>query len=148
MFTGKKYKKYTVITKSNGTATLKTRKNLAVGKHKVTITTGDSFTKKTTITVNKIKTTVKAPKVTNKFKKSKYFKVAVKDKATKKAVSNVKVKLKVFTGKKYITKTIKTNSKGIAKLNTKFLKIGSHKVVISSANGNYKISAKSKITIR
>ena len=148
VFTGKKYKKYTVITKSNGTATLKTRKNLAVGKHKVTITTGDSFTKKTTITVNKIKTTVKAPKVTNKFKKSKYFKVAVKDKATKKAVSNVKVKLKVFTGKKYITKTIKTNSKGIAKLNTKFLKIGSHKVVISSANGNYKISAKSKITIR
>lgn len=148
VFTGKKYKKYTVTTKSNGTATLKTRKNLAVGKHKVTITTGDSFSKKTTIKVNKIKTTVKAPKVTGKFKKSKFFKVTVKNKATKKAVSNVKVKLKVFTGKKYITKTVKTNSKGIAKLNTKFLKIGSHKVVISSANGNYKISAKSKITIR
>lgn len=148
VFTGKKYKKYTVITKSNGTATLKTLKNLAVGKHKVTITVEDSFSKKTTITVDKIKTTVKAPKVTNKFKKSKYFKVTVKDRATKKAVSNVKIKIKVYTSKKHLTKTVKTNSKGIAKFNTKSLKVGSHNVVISSANGNYKISAKSKITIR
>ena len=148
VFTGKKYKKYTVITKSNGTATLKTPKNLAVGKHKVTITTRDMAGKKTTITVNKAKTIVKAPKVTAKFKKSKYFKVTVKNKATQKALSNVKVKIKVYTGKKYMTKTVKTNSKGIAKLNTKFLKVGSHRVVISSANGNYKISAKSIIKIK
>jgi hypothetical protein len=74
--------------------------------------------------------------------------VTVKDRATKKAVSNVKIKIKVYTGKKYLTKTVKTNSKGIAKFNTKSLKVGSHNVVISSANGNYKISAKSKITIR
>lgn len=148
VFTGKKYKTYQATTKANGTATFKTPKNLASGKHKVEITTRDLVSKKVTVTVNKAKTTVKAPKVTNKFKKSQYFKVTVKDKATKKAVSNVKVKVKVYTGKKHITKTIKTNSKGIAKLNTKFLKIGKHKVVISSANNNYKISAKSTIKIK
>ncbi len=148
VYTGKKYKTYHVTTKSNGIATLKTPKTLSAGKHEVKITTMDLITKKTKIIVNKAKTTVKAPKVTNKFKKSKYFSATVKNKATKKAVSNVKVKIKVYTGKKYITKTIKTNSKGIAKFNTKSLKIGSHKVVISSGNSNYQISAKSLITIK
>ncbi|WP_407391940.1 hypothetical protein [Methanobrevibacter sp.] len=98
--------------------------------------------------IKKIKTTVKAKKVNNKFKKSKYFKVSVKNKVTKKAISNVKVKIKVYTGKKYKTFTVKTNKKGIAKLNTKSLKIGKHKVAISSGNKNIKISAKSVIKIK
>jgi hypothetical protein len=38
----------------------------------------------------------------------------------------------VFTGKKYNTYTVKTNKKGLAKINTKSLKIGKHKVIISS----------------
>ena len=148
IFTGKKYKTYEAVTKSNGIATFKTPAKLAAGKHKVEITTKDLANKKVTVKVNKAKTTVSAPKVTNKFRKSKYFKVTVKNKATKKLVSNVKVKVKVYTAKNYITKTIKTNSKGIAKLNTKSLKIGKHKVVISSGNSNYKISAKSTIIIK
>ena len=100
------------------------------------------------ITIKKAPTIVKAPKVTNKYKKSKYFKVTVKHKSTKKVVKSLKVKVKVYTGKKYKTYTIKTNSKGIAKLNTKKLKIGKHRVVISSGNANYKISAKSTIVIK
>ena len=102
----------------------------------------------TSIKIKKAKTIVKAPKVSAGFKKSKYFKVTVKNKLSKKAVTGIKVKIKVYTGKKYKTYTVKTKKRGIAKLNTKKLKRGKHKVVISSGNDNYIISKKSKITIR
>ena len=98
----------------------------------------------TTVKITKAKTIIKAPKVTAKHKKSKYFKASVKNKATKKAVKNTYVKVKI--DKK--TYKIKTNSKGVAKFNTKKLKIGKHKVVISSGNSNYIKSAKSTITIK
>ena len=55
--------------------------------------------KTTSIKIDKARTIVKAPQVTNKFKKSKYFKVTIKNKETKRMLSNVKVKIKVFTGK-------------------------------------------------
>ncbi|WP_458454914.1 hypothetical protein [Methanobrevibacter sp.] len=91
---------------------------------------------------------VKAPKVKFKYKKSKYFKVTVKHQKTKKAIKKLKLKLKVYTGKKYKVYKIKTNNKGVAKLNTKKLKRGKHKVVITSLNKNYIIIKKSTITIR
>ena len=105
-----------------------------------------TYTKDATfkITVLKAPTTVKAPKVIAKYKKSKYFKVTVKHKTTKKAVKNTYIKLKI--GKK--TYKVKTNSKGIAKFNTKKLKVGTHKVTITSGNANYKISAKSQIKVK
>ena len=83
-----------------------------------------------------------APKVTAKKKANKYFKVKVINKKTKKIIPGVKVKVKVYTGKKSKTYTIKTNSKGIAKLSTKSLKVGNHKVVITSANKYVKASKK------
>ena len=98
------------------------------------------------VKINKASTKVSAPKVTNKFKKSKYFKVTVK--AYNKPVKKLKVKVKVFTGKKSKTYTITTNAKGVAQLNTKSLKKGTHKVVLSSGSANYKISAKSTIVIK
>ncbi len=101
-----------------------------------------------TIKITKAKTIVKAPKVTAKYKKSKYFKVTIKNKANNKAVSKIKVKIKVYTGKKYKTYTVKTDKKGVAKINTKKLKRGKHKVVISSGNSNYIISKKSSIRIK
>ena len=100
------------------------------------------------IKVYKAKTIVKAPKITVKFKKSKYFKVNVKNKATKKAVKNIAVKLKVFTGKKYKIYKIKTNKYGTAYLKTKYLKVGSHKVIVYSGNSKYSIGAKSSIKVR
>ena len=93
-------------------------------------------------------TIVKAPKVKFKYKKSKYFKVTVKNKATKKRVKHLKLKLKIYTGKKYKVYKVKTNKKGVAKFNTKKLKRGSHKVVISSLNKNYYVMKKSKIKIK
>ncbi len=128
-----------------------------VGKYKVTFAVSPDGSEDfvwrgihavATIKVTKAKTIVKAPKVTAKYKKSKYFKVTIKNKASKKAISKIKVKIKVYTGKKYKTYTVKTNKKGLAKLNTKKLKRGKHKVVISSGNKKYIISKKSTIIIR
>ena len=98
------------------------------------------------IKINKAKPSVSAPKLTVKYKKSKYFKVTVK--YNKKVLKNLKIKVKVYTGKKYKTYTLKTDKKGIAKINTKKLKKGTHKVLISSGNSNYYISKKSQIKIK
>lgn len=65
-------------------------------------------------------------------KKKSYFKVKVED--DDKRVKNFKLKIKVYTKSKSKSYTIKTNSKGIAKFNTKVLKRGNHKVVITDAD--------------
>ena len=98
--------------------------------------------------ISQAPTTVKAPKVKFKYKKSKYFKVTIKNKKTKKPVAKLKLKLKIYTGKKYKIYKVTTNKKGVAKFNTKKLKRGKHKVVISSANVNYEVNKKSLIRIR
>ena len=142
VFTGKKSKTYTSTTNSNGIATF-SASSLDAGAHNVEITsTYPCTSKKTTtkITVKKASTIVKAPKVTNK----KYFKVSVKHKTTKKPVKKVVIKLKI--GK--TTYKVKTDKKGVAKFNTKNLKSGKYNVKITSGNSNYKISAKSAITIK
>lgn len=105
---------------------------------------------------------VKAPKVTAKYKKSKYFNVNLKDNVTKKSVKNAKIMIKVYTGKKFKAYKLKTNKKGSAKINTKTLSKGKHKVVISlykitgwykekgvrKYSGEYKTIKKSSITIK
>ena len=145
LYQGKKLIQTYYMETDSYTASIKLPK-LDAGTYTLKMTTGtDEYaitTKDVKITVNKLKLTAKAPKVTNKFKKSKYFQVTVKN------GKKIKIKVKVYTGKKAKTYTLKTNSKGIAKLNTKTLKIGKHKVVISSGNPNYKISAKSLIKIK
>ena len=135
---------------TNSKGITKFKNSLKVGKHKIRITPyeyKDYIAMKpsdVTIKIYKAKTTVKAPKVTGKYKKTKYFKITIKNKATKKAVKNIYVKVKI--SKK--TYKIKTNPKGIAIFNIKKLKIGKHKVTITSGNTNYQISAKSTITIK
>ena len=145
-------KKYYVTTNSKGIAYFKN--SLKAGNHKITVIPqkykGYIAMKQSdvTIKVKKVNTNVKAPKITAKYKKAKYFKIYVKNKVTKKAAKKLKIKAKIYTGKKYKTVTLKTDNKGQAKLNTKSLKIGKHKVIISSGNANYNVSAKSLITIK
>lgn len=142
---GKKVYYEDIYTNLNGIAYLKVSK-LKVGTYKIIFNYDDAdlSTITTTAKITKAKTIINAPKITNKFKKSKYFKVSIKNKATKKAVKKTYVKIKI--GKKEYK--IKTDSKGIAKINTKKLKIGKHKVTITSGNSNYQMNAKSTITIR
>ena len=68
-----------------------------------------------------------------KVKRYQYFRVKVISTKTKKVLSGVNVKVKVYTGKKYKTYTIKTNSKGIASLKIS-QSVGRHKVVLSPGN--------------
>ncbi|WP_298523228.1 right-handed parallel beta-helix repeat-containing protein [uncultured Methanobrevibacter sp.] len=141
-----KYFDYDEIrTNSKGIAYYKAS-NLDVGTYKLIFNYDDGILPQltTTVKITKAKTIIKAPKVTNKYKKSKYFQVTVKNKATKKAVKYTYVKVKI--DKK--TYKIKTNSKGIAKFNTKKLKTGKHKVTITSGNSNYLMSGKSTIVIK
>lgn len=158
-------KKYSLHIKTNskGIATLKASK-LNAGSYKISVyesfcvpgsDPGDEryikvpgVLKTSTLKVKKAKTIVKAPKVKYRYKRTRYFKVTVKHKTTKKAMSGIKLKLKVYTRKKYKTYTIKTNKKGVAKFNTKKLRWGKHKVKISSANKNVVVSKKSSIRIR
>jgi len=125
---------------------------LPVGKYSIKVSVdGNQFksgTVKKTITIKKADTIVKAPKLTAKYKKSKKFTIKVKNKSTLYKVKNLKLKVKVFTGKKAKKYIIKTNKKGIATINTKKLKRGSHKVVITSKNSNYDVYKKSTIVIK
>lgn len=81
------------------------------------------------------------------YKKNSYFKVKVKNDKNNKPVKNIKVKIKVFTKSKSKTYTIKTNSKGIAKFNTKILKKGDHKVIVTSADSSCKFKETAHIFV-
>ncbi|WP_458454033.1 hypothetical protein [Methanobrevibacter sp.] len=125
---------------------------LKPGKYKVVISGADNKNFKakevtTKIVIKKAPAKIKAKKLTAKKGAKKYFTIKVTNKKTKKAIPKVKVKVKVYTGKKAKTYKIKTNSKGIAKLSVKKLKFGKHKVVITSAN-KYVTAKKAKSTIK
>ncbi len=143
VYTGKKFKVVKLTTDDKGIAKWKIS-GISAGSHIVYIGSGSNSAKanviKSSIKLYKAQTTVYAPKVINKYKASKYFKVKITNKNTKKVVSSLTLKIKVYTGKKYKTYTVKTNSKGIVNLNTKYLSKGTHKVVIKSGNTNYSVS--------
>lgn len=110
------------------------------GTYKVVVSKGESknFTaaqKSSQFVIKKAPLKFTPKKLTAKKGASKYFQITVKNTKTKKVVSaGIPIKVKVYTGKTYKTYTLKTNSKGIAKLNVKSLKVGTHKVVISKGS--------------
>lgn len=126
----KKYYRYDGTTAGNGIVQFKI--NYIPGTYKVVISSNDkgytakSVTKQIKVTKAPIKMTPTSLKV----KKGKTFKVKVTSTKSKKVISGVKVKVKVYTGKKYKTYTIKTNKKGIASLKIT-QKVGKHKIVLS-----------------
>ena len=141
--TGKNINKtYFLKTDSKGITKFNIPAKLSAGNYKIKIKVENSnITKNVDFKINKAKTIVK-------IKKSNSFKIILKNKVTKKPISRVNVKIKVYTGKKFKIYSVKTDKNGKAKLNTKKLKVGKHKVVIFSGDNNYKISAKSTIKIK
>lgn len=95
----------------------------------------------------KIPTVIKAPAVTNKFNQTKYFKITIKNKNTKRTVIGLKINVKIYMQNKTKKYTLKTDKNGVAKLNTKGFLAGSYKVVLAPATGRYSISGKSEIKI-
>ena len=141
---GKTVKTLTANTDKNGVAKFSVSK-LGAGTHKFTVSAISKYGVKAVTSklhIDKANPLIKAPKVKFKVKKSKYFKV--KAIMNSKGIKDLKLKLKI--GKK--TYTVKTDKSGVAKLNTKKLKVGKHKVIITSGNANYKINSKSQITIK
>lgn len=151
IYTGNTYKTVYITTNKNGIAQWKVN-SLAIGSHKVYINVNDSYITaskvSSTITVTRVPTTVYAPKVTSKYKSNKNFKVLVKNSKTLKIISGLKLKLRIYTGRYYKTVYVKTNSKGIAYYNLKYLSIGNHKIVIGSANNNYYVKVTSYVIIK
>jgi len=76
------------------------------------------------------------------------LKITIKSKITKKAAKSVKIKVRVYTGKKAKTYKLKTNKKGVAKLKTSKITKGKHKLIITSLNKNYKISKKITVKVK
>ena len=155
VYTGKKSKTYSIRTTASGIAKLKTKK-LSLGTHKIVITTKNKnykISKTTKIYIKKKvpktaeKLSVSAPTSSVKVKESNYFTVTVKNSYAD-PVKKLTLKLKVYTGSKYKTYTVKTDTKGVAKLQTKNFALGTHKVSISTTNKNYKVSKSSKIIVK
>ena len=75
------------------------------------------------------------------------MKITVENKETGKAMQNVKVIVKVYTGKKYKTYSLKTNKNGKVSISTEGLNNSVHNIVASVKANSYMNSATAKSTI-
>jgi predicted outer membrane repeat protein len=88
------------------------------------------------ITIEKAPIKISASKLTTIYKSGKYFKVKVINSMTNQPMKNIALNLKVYTGKSFKPYGIVTDENGIATFSSSKLAVGSHKVIVSSANGN------------
>ena len=146
VYTGSNYKTYSAYIGNDGIASIKVP-NLSIGYHKVEIFFDNVKRATSYIKVIKSTTKVYAPAKTIKFRKNTSYKIKVLD-THNNYVKYVILKVKVYTGTKYKTYSLKTNYKGIATFKTSGLSLGTHKIIISTSNKNYKVSKTSKIVIK
>ena len=142
-----KYYNYTGVSDAKGFVQFKA--TLKPGTYKVVVSDyGKGYTAKAVTSQIKVsKSPIKIAPTALKVKKGKYFKVKVTSTKSKKVLSAVKVKVRVYTGKKYKTYTIKTNKKGIASLKIK-QKVGKHKVVLTPYQTKYYTAKKVTKTLK
>ena len=132
-----KYSNYYGTTQREGK--IKLNVDIKPGTYQVTVKGNDAKNFKAKAINTKI-TIKKAPvKLTVKTSK-KQMQIQVKNKKSKKLVSGLKLKVKVYTGNKYKTITAKSNSKGICNVNLNSIKTGQHKVIISLDNDYYTLN--------
>lgn len=135
VYSGNKFKKISITSDSNGIAKY-SASLLGVGSHKVIVNVQDSKhfiskEKSSLIKIIKAKLSISAPKFTSYYNKNKKYKITVKNKESKKPMKNIKVVVKVFTGKKYNKYSLKTDKNGIVSFNTKSLSKAKHNVVVN-----------------
>lgn len=92
------------------------------------------------LTVKKVKLSIKVKRETGGLN--------IFVKKNKKPINNIKLKVKIYTGKKYKTIYLKSgSSKGVCAFVTNVLKVGKHKVVITVVNKNYRASKTSSFKV-
>lgn len=132
-------------TDSKGVVSVIVPFNVNIKKYKITVSFDEGVASVTSW--SKIKDKAKIVYSKNVKKPSK-IKLTIKNKATKKLIKKTKFKVKVYTGKKYKTYKIKTNSKGVLKIATSKLKRGKHKIVITYSSSKYNINNKIYVKIK
>ena len=138
-FTSSKGKQYNRTVTTNAKGLAKYYVALPAAKYTVRFNSNFDLGKKLTITVKSVKAKLTASKLTAKYKSSKKFNVNVRIYKKGKKLTNVKIALKVYTGKK--AKTYYAYSKnGVAKFSVSSLSKGTHKVFVSSALSSVKAS--------
>lgn len=145
-------KSATVVTDSKGAATYTLPFN--PGKYSVKASISSNYLDVKTqalknIIVKKADAKITLKKLTTSFGAKKYFEVKLTNVKTKKGIGDVKLLVKVYTGKKVKKIYLTTNSKGIAKYNAAGLDVGVHKVKVSEVSGGVSAKAKtSQITVK
>jgi predicted outer membrane repeat protein len=131
---------------SNGIVNLIVPFTMNINKYQLSIEMkkGVCFVKSWT----KVKDTAKIIIAKKKVKKPTKIQLTIKNKASKKIIKNTKFTVKIKTGKKFKTYKLKTNKKGILKINTKKITRGLHKVVVILSNSNYNINNKFYVRIK
>ena len=137
-----KDKSKTVSAKISFSKNILSISGLPVGEYvlQVTTTPDDDHLETTSylsINVKKATAVITAEKKTVAYKKGYKWEIKLTNSKTGKPISNMKMTLKVYTGKKVKTVTVKTNSKGIASYQTRKLSKGTHKVKVSANDGRY-----------
>lgn len=130
------------ITLVNNTLTVS---GLDVGNYilRVTTTPDENHTKidkDLNITVQKATAVITASKITVALKSGASWSIKLVNSKTNKPISGMVLTLKIYTGNKYITTTVRTNSNGIATYYTRNLAAGSHKIVVTGTHGGYKFN--------
>lgn len=116
--------------------------NLNVGKYTLKVTTipdedHNSVDSELSITVKKAIAVIKASSTTVALKKGTAWAITLVNSKTGKPIVNMALTLKVYTGSKYKTVKVTTNSKGVATFKTGSLAKGNHKIVVSATHSGY-----------
>ncbi len=75
-------------------------------------------------------------------KKSSKLKISIRNHGSKKLIKKTKFKVKIYSGNKFKTFNLKTNSKGIIKINMNSFSKGNHKILFYLNNNKYYINKK------
>ena len=143
-------KKITLTTNSKGVRSYNIP--FKPGTYSVTAVTASKFITKNKVTLNKfyigtthLKFSSKSLTVNHNSKKT--LNIKATNYFTKHVMKNIKLALKVYTGKKYKTVVLKTDKNGIAKYDASKLSIGAHKIIIRHGE-NYLNSDSKKVTVK
>jgi predicted outer membrane repeat protein len=143
-FSGEKeYRTDLLTTDSNGIVSLKVPIDMKRGEYTVSMKIASGVCHNNqTITVVKAPSKLEVSPLTATYDSGKLLKITVVNSKTNRGVSAAKLTLKVYTGKTFVTYTLKCDGNGVATFDTSGLSGGKHTIVISSANGNIKVSDK------